>query len=68
MVKMVKMMKMMKKWIINPTETQKIIIRHELQPKNTNIFRINYQKRYLKKNFSFFPGKRLFLLFENPTL
>ena len=42
---MVKMMKMMKKWIINPTETQKIIIKHHFQPKNTNILRINYQKR-----------------------
>ena len=31
-------MRKIKKWIINPTETQKKIIRHEVQPKNTNIF------------------------------
>ena len=53
---MVKMRKI-KKWIINPTETQKKIIRHQPQPKNTNIFRINYQNKIL-----LFPGKRLFFL------
>ena len=42
-------------------------ITHQPQPKNTNILRIDYQKKIIQKKI-FLPGKRLFLQIENPNL
>ena len=55
MVKMVKMMKI-KKMDNKLNKNLKTKITHQPQSKNTNILRINYQKKIIQK-FFLFPGE-----------